>query len=104
VSYAFFVVRREYVFYNESDARLLYIEKIMGLTARDEFLDPRLLRATRDGFTVEDDVRQMTPIGTYLPWKARIRTLFLLEFVILAFVSLGEILFCLVALANAIWR
>ena len=36
---AFFVIRREYMFYNESDAKLLYVEKALGLMSRDEFLD-----------------------------------------------------------------
>jgi hypothetical protein len=45
---AFFVIRREYMFYNESDAKLLYVERVLlGLTSHKEFLDQRLRRAAR---------------------------------------------------------
>jgi hypothetical protein len=94
---AFFVIRREYMFYNESDAKLLYIEKVLGLTSRDEFLDQRLGRAARNGFSVDGYVRETIPIGTYLPWKARIRALFLLEFIVFGIVAIAEILFCIIA-------
>lgn len=70
------------MFYNESDAKLLYIEKALGLTLRDDFLDQRLRRAARNTFSVDGYVRETSPIGTYLPWKARIRALFLLEFIL----------------------
>lgn len=33
-SIAFFVIRREYMFYNESDAKFRYVEKVLGLTSR----------------------------------------------------------------------
>ncbi len=94
---AFFVIRREYIFYNESDAKLLYVEKVLGLTSRDEFLDQRLRRATHNGFSVDGYVRETSPIGTYLPWKARIRALFLLEFIVFGIVAIAEILFCVIA-------
>ena len=94
---AFFVIRREYMFYNESDAKLLYVEKVLGLTSRDEFLDQRLRKATRNGFTVDRYVQETSPIGTYLPWKARIRALFLLEFIVFGIVAIAEILFCVIA-------
>ena len=29
---AFFVIRREFMYYNGSDAKLLYVEKVLGLT------------------------------------------------------------------------
>jgi hypothetical protein len=70
---------------------------VLGLTSRDEFLDPRLRKATRDDFTVDGYVRETSRIGTYLPWKARIRALFLLEFIVFAVFSVGEILFCAIA-------
>jgi hypothetical protein len=98
---AFFVIRREYRFYNESDAKLLYVEKALGLTSRDDFLDKRLRKAARDGFTVDEHVREQSPVGTYLPWKAKIRALFLLEFIVFAVVSTAEILFCTIAFFHA---
>jgi hypothetical protein len=68
----------------------------------DEFLDQRLRRATRDGFTADGYAREMSPIGTYLPWHARIRALFLLEFIVFAIVSIAEILFCVIAFFHAL--
>lgn len=95
---AFFVIRREFMYYNGSDAKLLYVEKALGLTAREEFLDQRLRRATGKGkFSVDGYMRETGPIGTYLPWKARIRALFLLEFIIFGIVASAEILFCATA-------
>lgn len=95
---AFFVIRSEYEFYNESDAKLLYVEKELGLTSRGDFLDRRLKMAALDGFTVAEHVQKRNPVGTYLPWKgARIRALFLLEFIFFAVVSTAEILFCTIA-------
>lgn len=94
---AFSVVRRELVFYNESDVKLLYIEKAPCLTSHNEFLEQRLRRAARDGFTADGYAREMSHIGTYLPGQARIRALFLLEFIIFATVSIAEILFCVIA-------
>lgn len=94
---AFFVIRREFVYYNESDGKILYVEKELGLTSREEFLDQRLRRATRNEFSVDGYVREINPIGTYLPWKARIRALFLLEFIVFGIVAIAEILFCVIA-------
>jgi hypothetical protein len=91
------VIRREFTYYNESDAKLLYVENALGLTSRDEFLDQRLRRAARIGFSVDRYVRDANSIGTYLPWKARIRALFLLEFIILGIAAIAEILFCVIA-------
>lgn len=94
---AFFVIRREFMYYNESDAKLLYIEKALGLTSRDDFLDQRLRSAARNTFSVDGYVREMSPIGTYLPWKARIRALFLLEFILFGIGAIAQILFCAIA-------
>jgi hypothetical protein len=99
------VIRREYEFYNDSDAKLLYVEKALGLTSRDDFLDQRLKIAARDDeFTVDKYARDKKPVGTYLPWKegARIRALFLLEFIVFAVVSTAEILFCTIAFFRAL--
>jgi hypothetical protein len=95
------VIRREFVYYNESDAKILYVEKALGLTSREEFLDQRLRRATRNEFSVDGYVREISPIGTYLPWKARIRALFLLEFIVFGIVAIAEILFCVIAFFHA---
>lgn len=87
----FFVVRREYHFYNESEARLLYLERELDLTSRSEFLDGRLFKATQDGFSVSGFCVAESRIGTPMPWKARIRALFLSSFLIFALVGCGEI-------------
>jgi hypothetical protein len=88
---AFFVIRREFMYYNESDAKLLYIEKVLGLTSRDEFLDRRLGKANRDDFSVGGYVREASHIGTHVPWRARIRALFLLEFIVFGITAIAEI-------------
>lgn len=94
---AFFVIRREFRYYNESDAKLLYIEKVLALTSRDEFLDQRLAKASDPGFSVGGYLREASPIGTYVPWRARIRALFLLEFIIFGLAATAEIVFCVIA-------
>jgi hypothetical protein len=46
---------------------------------------------------VDGYAREVSRIGTYLPWKARIRALFLLEFIALGIASIAEIIFCVIA-------
>jgi len=93
---AYFVIRREFHYYNDVDARLLYIEKILGLTSRKDFLDPRLEKAVNEDFSVKKYRENARPIGTFLPWKARIRALFLFGFIVFAVLAISEIVFCLV--------
>jgi hypothetical protein len=93
---AYFVIRREYHFYNEVDARLLYIEKILGLTSRKDFLDSRLENAVDEDFSVKKYREISRPIGTFLPWKARIRALFLFGFIVFALLAILECVFCFV--------
>jgi hypothetical protein len=92
---AFFVIRREYHFYNEVDARLLYIERELGLTSRSGFLDNRLRKGSAENYTVEKHIESVRPIGSFVPWKARIRALFLGGFIVFALVAVGEIVYCL---------
>ena len=40
---AFFIIRREFHFYNESEARLLFLERQLGVTSNPRFLDGRLV-------------------------------------------------------------
>lgn len=94
---AFFVIRREYHLYNAVEARLLYIEKVLGLTSREDFLDARLKEAELKDFSVEGYLKKVRPIKIIIPpWKARIRALFLFGFIVFAFVAILEIVFCLV--------
>lgn len=94
---AFFVIRREYHFYNAVEARLLYIEKVLGLTSRKDFLDDRLRKAELKDFNVKSYAKKEQPIiKNILPWRARIRALFLFGFIVFALVAILEIVFCLV--------
>jgi phosphate/sulfate permease len=93
---AYFVIRRTYYFYNQVEARLLYIEKVLGLTSRKDFLDPGREKAVGEDFSVKKYIENSQSIGTFMPWNARIRALFLLGFIVFAFVAIIEIVFCLV--------
>lgn len=92
---AFFIVRRELSYYYAVNAQLLYLEKCLGLTSRAEYLDARLARAVPNQFTVEGYLEEVQSYGSVLPWKAKIKTLFLSGFVILAAAAIGEIVLCL---------
>ena len=97
---AFFVVRREYYFYNESEARLLFLEREIGVTMNARFLDERLSKAAKRDFSVAEYAIRERPLGTILPWKARIRTLLLMEFWLSAMVGLTEVCIAIVFLAK----
>ena len=92
---AYFVVRKAYYFYNDAEARLLYIEKILGVTSRKDFLDPRREKAMSEDFSVKKYIENSQRLGTFIPWNARIRTLFLSGFLVFALVAILEIVFCL---------
>jgi len=92
---AFFVVRREYLFFSECEGRLLYLERELGLAARPGFLDVRLSKASEPDFTVAKYREQEQPLGTFWPPKARIRTLFLAEFLVFGLVGLAEVIISL---------
>ena len=87
---AFFIIRREFVYYSESEGRLLYLERELGLTARSGFLDVRLSKAAEPDFTVAKYKKREQHLGTFWPWKARIRTLFLTQFLIFGLVGFAE--------------
>ena len=89
---AFFVIRREYHLYNESEARLLYIERALGLTSEQGFRDGRLSKAARGDFTVADYAMTERGLGSVLPWKARIRTLFMAGFLVFAGLAAAQII------------
>jgi hypothetical protein len=87
---AFFVIHREYHLYNMSEARMLYLERALGLTEKADFQDGRLAKANECNFTVNKYRDDEKNFGTIVPWKARIRTLFLSEFVVFGLVALLE--------------
>jgi hypothetical protein len=95
---AFFVIRREYHLYNAVEARLLYIERELGLASRPDFHDLRLKHASKESFSVEGYMQEVRPIGTFIPWKARIRALFLGGFIVFALMAVVEIAYCLFVL------
>jgi hypothetical protein len=87
---AFFIIRREFHFYNESEARLLFLERELGATSHPGFLDGRLSKATELDFSVARYSARERVLGSVLPWKARIRLLFLMEFLLFGLVRLAE--------------
>lgn len=97
---AFFIIRREFHYYNESEARLLFLERALGVTANPGFLDGRLAKATEHDFTVTKYTSRERPLGSVLIWKARIRMLFLMEFWLLGFVGVAEASLVIVALTR----
>jgi hypothetical protein len=97
---SFFVIRREFHYYNGADARLLFLEKQLGVTSRPDFRDDRLLKATTPGFNVKHYIESERPLGTLLPWKARIRTLFLMEFWLFGLVGTIQVCFALAFLSK----
>jgi hypothetical protein len=72
---AFFVVRREFVFYTDRTPSCCTSRRCLALPT----------------------------VTNYLPWKARIRALFLLEFVVFATISVAEIVVCTVAVFATLW-
>jgi hypothetical protein len=88
---AFFVIRPEYHLYNETKGRLPYIEHALGLTAQEGFKDSRL-KAAGPIFTVASYAVGDRRIGSILPWKARIPTLFMAGFVIFACLGAAELI------------
>ncbi len=97
---AFFIIRREFHYYNESEARLLFLERAIGVTANPGFLDGRLAKATEHDFSVSEYSARERPLGSLLIWKARIRTLFLVEFWLLGLVGLAEACIAIVVLSS----
>ena len=87
---AFFIIRREFHFYNESEARLLFLERELGATSHPGFLDGRLSKATERDFSVARYSECERALGSVLPWKARIRIIFLMEFCLFGLVGLAE--------------
>lgn len=90
---AFFVVRREFHLYNAVDARLLYIEKHLGLASRKDFLDEKLKKSLAPDFSVSKHIENSRPSNVYkalTPWKSNIRSLFLFGFLIFSLLSIGE--------------
>lgn len=87
---AFLIIRRDFVYYSEADARLLFIEKQLGVLEKGRYLDGRLRRAKGSDFSVEEDVKAQNR----LTWKGiirpKIRFLIQATFLIYAIASLAE--------------
>ena len=91
---AFFVVHKAYYFYNDLEARLLYIEKKLGLTSEPDFLDSRREKAVGKVFSVKKYIKSSQSIRTFISLNVKIRTLFLSGFIAFAVVSIIEIISC----------
>jgi hypothetical protein len=87
---AFFLIRREFHYYNETEARLLYLERELGITAHPGFLDSRLTKAIDPAFSVAGYSKREKPLGSIVPWRARMRMLFLMEFVLFGIAGVAE--------------
>jgi hypothetical protein len=81
------IIRRDFVYFSRADARLLYIEKSLGVLHEAKYLDARLARASSDDFNVPDDA---TKQGRSSVFSLRIRQLILLLFSVYACAALGQ--------------
>ncbi len=90
---AFFIIRRDFVYYSQADSRLLYIEKQLGVTKDSDYVDDRLRRAKKTDFSVSQDVRQQTIIGFRSVFKSRIRALILSTFIVYILAGIGEVVY-----------
>ena len=88
---AFFIIRRDFLYYSQADARLLYIEKKLGVLLENDYLDERLKRAKDSNFSVNKDIDKRKKIDIRLLFKSRIRALILFSFFIYVIAGLCEI-------------
>jgi phosphate/sulfate permease len=88
---AFLIIRRDFVYFTRADARLLYLEKKLGVTLESDYLDNRLKRAENGKLSVSDDVSQQKPIKVNDLLKPRIRAFILGIFVIYMIAGVVEI-------------
>jgi phosphate/sulfate permease len=88
---AFFIIKRDFVYYNRADARLLYIERKLGVLSETDYLDARLKRGQKEDFNVSRDVSEQTPISPKALFKPRIRALILGIFLIYIVAGVLEI-------------
>ncbi len=88
---AFYIIRRDFVYYSQADSRLLYIEKQLGVIKNKGYADERLRRAEKPDFNVAQDVKQQTVIGVRSVIKGKIRALILSTFIVYTLAGIGEI-------------
>ena len=88
---AFYIIRRDFVYYSQADSRLLYIEKQLGVVKNKGYADERLHRAEKPDFSVIQDVKKQTVIGVRSVIKGRIRALILTTFIVYTLAGIGEV-------------
>lgn len=88
---AFFIIRSDFVYYTLADSRLLYLEKMLGVTNEQSYRDSRLARAIPDTYSVAEDANIQSKIGFSSLLKLRIRALILSTFVLYAIAAIFEI-------------
>ncbi|MBN1250280.1 MAG: hypothetical protein JXC32_21630 [Anaerolineae bacterium] len=88
---AFFIMRKDFFYFSSADARLLFLEKKLGVLSEDDYIDARLQRAQRPDFTVRSDLEEQVPIRLVDVFKPRIRALILATFLVYAIAGVLEI-------------
>jgi hypothetical protein len=87
---AFLIIRKDFVYYNQADARLLYIEKQLGASDRPAYLDDRLRKASKAGFNVSQYISEQNRLGLNSIVALRIRSLILGSFLLYSIAALAE--------------
>ncbi len=87
---ALLIIRRDFVYYSEADARLLFIEKQLGVLEKSQFLDGRLRRAKDANFSVAADEKAQNKLTWRGVIRPKIRYLIMATFMIYAIAGLSE--------------
>ncbi len=90
---AFLIIRKDFIYYNQADARLLYIEKQLGVVEKPAYLDDRLRKASKTGFNVSQYISEQNRFGLKSIINLRIRSLILGSFLLYSIASLGEFIY-----------
>ena len=88
---AYFIIKRDFLYYTQVDSRLLYIEKRLGVVVRPDYVDSRLARAQRPNFSVMQDVKEQNAIGLRALIKPKIRALVLFSFMLYSVAGVMEV-------------
>lgn len=90
---AYKIIKKDFIYYTNADSRLLYLEKTLGITTQNDYLDERLSHAVKQEFTVEKYANDKD-IGTLRSlFSGKIRGLILSTFFFYGLASLFELLY-----------
>lgn len=90
---AYWIIKRDFLYYTSADSRLLYLEKMLGITEQKDFLDDRLSHAVQQDFTVAKYIAEKN-IGTLRSlFSGKIRGLILSTFIFYGLASLLEFVY-----------